>query len=448
MDINLTPSLKQSIQIFLSAKLLNTLKIISLPYIEMIEEIKKEASENPLIEVEREDLLASYLKYVQSHKKEKKEIDFSSYPGMKDVKAKSYDMYSFLKEQLKLTDLSDKQIEIGESLIENINQNGYLDNYKEIRKKISNKLKVSPEEIDEVLNAIHEFEPDGIAARDLKECLLLQIENYEFEDLELEELLEIIITEYIDDLAKKDFKKIADNLKIEIEDVEEVSNFIKENLNPYPGSVFQETARQVIPSFTIEIKGNELKAINLEKEYGPKINISAAYTKMLSDPKIDKETLKFLREKLDKANELVENLEKRRKTQEEIVKLILEKQKEFFEKKKKTLKALTQKEIADVIGVHPSTISRAISGKYFQTPGGVLPIKYFFARPTKGASIPELEEKIRTIVSKENKKSPLSDNQIKYELSEDGIHLKRRTITFYRAKLGIPPKEERFEKNG
>lgn len=443
MDLNLQQSLKQSIQIFLSAKLLNTLKIISLPYVEMIEEVKKEAEENPLIEIEREDLLSSYLEYVQSHKKEKKQIDFSSYPGIKNIKAKSQDMPTFLKEQLKLTDLLEKQMEIGEALIDNINTNGYLENYEKIKKKISQELESSPEEIDEVLYAIQQFEPDGIAARDLKECLLIQIENYAFEDFELEELLEIVVSKHLDDLGNKNFKKIADAMKIEVEDVEEVANFIKENLNPYPGSAFQQAARQVIPSFTIEKKGSELKATNLEKEYGPKISISAAYTKMLADPKIDKETLKFLREKLDKANELIENIEKRRKTQEEIVKIILEKQKEFFNKKKKALKALAQKEIADIIGVHPSTISRAISGKYFQTASGVFPIKFFCARPTKGASIPELEEKIAMIIKSEDKKSPLSDNKIRFKLSDEGIYIKRRTVTFYRNKLGIPPKEER-----
>lgn len=427
----------------LSPRLLSMLRILSMPYPQIILEIEKASEENPFIEIEQHDSLMEYLRYLGKNKKIRKEVDYNEYPGLENIKENQKSLMDFLSDQIKLVELDDTEEKIAEQIISEIDPNGYIKKYDEIKAGLIGNFKVSGPAVDKVLEVIQSLEPEGVGARDLKECLMIQVKGYGFDSPELEELIGKAISDHFDDLANKDFNKIALSLNITESGAQEVANFIKQNLNPYPASGFGEEAQTIIPSFAVEYQEQEITLINLEEKYGPKVGLSPQYEKMLKSPKTDKETVKFLKEKFDKAKEMLEDLKKRGETSQAIMNIILETQKEYFEGGRTCLVPLEQKDLALKLGLHPSTISRAVSGKYIQTPSGMIPIKILCQRGFKGFSQAAIKEKILGIVTNEDKKYPLDDQDIKGLLLKDGIQVERRTIASYRKQLGILPSNER-----
>jgi len=442
----LEPRLELTLEQILSPKVLQMLKLLSLPYIELVDKIKKEAEENVMLEVEREDELFEYIKYINSDKKIKKEADFSEVPGLENIGDTSRTLEETLLEQLELENLDKTHEKIARQIIENIDGRGYIENYIEVREKIMKKLKVSRPTVDKVLKIVQSFEPDGVGARDLKECLLIQIREHNFENKELEDILVKAVSKHLNDIGDKKFKKVAESLGIQAEGVERIAEFIKLNLDPNPASQFATTSRHVIPSFSIEKTEKGHTLVNLEKNYGPLLKISARYMKMLEDPKTDAETLKFLKEKFESAKELMLNLQRRHETSERIMNKIKDAQSEFLNRGPLFLKPLLQKELAAEFGVHPSTISRAVSEKYIQTPKGHFPVKHLLPRNHKGFTQEKLKSMISSIVDSEDKNNPLSDDEIREKLSAQGAEAARRTVAAYRKELEIPPAKERTEK--
>ncbi|MGB9612907.1 MAG: RNA polymerase sigma-54 factor, partial [Candidatus Margulisiibacteriota bacterium] len=210
------------------------------------------------------------------------------------------------------------------------------------------------------------------------------------------------------------------------------------NLNPYPAAGFGGGARQVIPSFAIEEKGGKYHLINLETRYGPILKLSPAYLKMLEDPKTDEETVKFLKEKLKRAKDLIENFSKRSETLEKIVRKIIDSQDEFLKKGPLWLRPLSQKSLAEEFGLHPSTISRAVAEKYIQTPQGLYPLKFLCPRGPKGKTVARIKAMIVEIINCEDKANPLSDEAIAKELRARGVDIDRRTVAYYRKELNLP----------
>ena len=441
-NLNFEQNISQVLRLYLTPKLIQTLRILSLPYTDMVEEIEKASEENPFIEIEQHDKLTEYLTYLESDRKIRKEVDFKELPGLEKVSLPSgVDLRSFLLEQLKLVDIPDNQKIIAEKLINEIDPHGYLKEFDKLKSLIIESDKVPAVLVDKTLEIIQGFEPEGVGSRDVKECLLIQLAEYGFDNEVLQELIEKAIKNHLEDIADKNFKKVADELGIDEAGVEELVNFIKQNLNPYPAANFGEEAQQIIPSFAIETIKDEVRLVNLEEKYGPKVGLSADYQKML---KTDAETVKFLREKLEKAKEMLEDLQKRGETSSAIMNIIMETQKEFFEKGPAFLLPLEQKELASRLGLHPSTISRAISGKYVQTPKGLIPIKILCPRQFKGFTPQAIKAKMLDIISDEDKRKPLSDDQIKDMLSQNGVTIERRTIASYRKELGIISASERM----
>ncbi|MFH2034604.1 MAG: RNA polymerase factor sigma-54 [Candidatus Margulisiibacteriota bacterium] len=445
MDLRFEQSLKQSIQLMLSPKMLAMLKMLSLPYIEMVSEIQRQADENPMIEVESPDMLAEYLNYLDSHKKDKKEIDYSEYPGLENLKYGSENLHDHLLEQLQYEEMDDDQTAIAEKLIDSIDSRGYLKDFEAVSQKIVSELGAGQGEIDEVLRIIQTLDPDGVGARDLKECLLIQIREYNFDSDDLRTILGKVVNDHLEDLANENFSKIAIALDIGEDGAREIGAYIKNNLNPNPGSLYGGEISHIIPSFVIkkDPKREKYYYINLEEQYGPKIIISRRYQQMLKDPNTDEETVKFLKEKMDKGRELLENLAKRKETAEEIMKIVVETQEDFLEKGSSWIKPLQQKNIADRLGLHPSTVSRAIAEKYVQTPQGLLPIKALCPREVKGYSAQLIKKHMAEIISKEKRSNPLSDEDISRALKETGIEIDRRTVASYRKDLGIASSSER-----
>lgn len=429
--------LEQSLEMVLSPKVLQMLHILNLPYIELIEKIEKEAEENVMLEVERADALFEVIRFMTDDKKIKKEADFSENPGLENIGDTCRTLEQTLLEQLDLENLNEDQEKIARLIIDNINDRGYIEDYPEVREKIMKEVGVSRPTVDKVLKIVQAFEPDGVGARDLKECLLIQIREYNFENYELEEVLTQAVSKCFDDLANKDLGKVAKTLGIPVEGVERIADFIRTNLTPDPGQAFAQEPRHVVPSFSVEKKGAGYVVTNLERTYGPLLKISPQYLKMMDDPKTDSKTLAFLKEKFQAAKELMGNIERRHETQEKIMEKIKETQLEFFSRGQMWLKPLLQKDLASEFDVHPSTISRTVSEKYIQTPKGLFPIKFLCPRSIRGFTHERFKSMIADIIKSEDKGSPLSDEEIREALAKEGTDVARRTVAAYRQELGI-----------
>jgi len=439
----LEPQLQQTLELILTPQMLQMLKVLNLPYAELLEKIEKESEENVMLEVERQDEFLEYIKYITSDKSVKKQADFTDFPGLKNISAKKETLEKHLFGQLELEDLDETYHEICKELIINLDDRGFITNYVEVREKIMKDIEVSRPIVDKALKIIQGFEPDGVGARSLKECLLIQIKEYNFETFELEEILTKAVSKHLDDLAGEKYDKIARSLGINSDGVKRIAGFIRENLDPNPGAAFSVEARHIIPSFAIEKQEKGYKIVNLEKNYGPILNINPSYVKMLEDPKTDEKTLQFLKEKFAAAKALMENIAKRHETSQKIIEIIRDSQQNFLDKGIIWLKPLLQKDIAEKVGVHPSTISRAIAEKHVQTPHGLLPIKFLCQRSYKGHTTPRVKSMVAELVKNEDKKNPLSDEDIKNMLVEEGVEIKRRTVAAYREKLKIPSSTER-----
>ena len=442
---SLGQDLQLSLSIMLNPRMMQMLKVLNAPYTELIESIRAEAEENPLIEIDKNDRLLDYLRY--SSKSPYRDAFDKSGAEKKDLEdyfSKYKNMDEYLLQQLSTESLTKKQEEIAKSLIASLDDNGYLSDYERKKELIKADLKVKDKEIDGVLELIQLLEPEGIAARNLKECLSIQARQYNFEDEQLEKVILTAIEGHLEALANKELSSVSKALGIPVSGVQSIAEFIKNNLNPYPGACFARTSAPAVPSFSVKSVKGSPKIENLEKTLGPQISLNQRYLKMLDDPKTDEKTADFLKTKLQKAKELLENLEKRGNTLEKVVETVVQKQLGYLCGKDKAPCPFSQKELAAVLGLHPSTISRSIAEKFVETPKGVLKLKSLFPKEVAPSfTADRVKEVIGRLIREEEKDYPLSDLQIKKALLEDGIDLDRRTVADYRLELGIGTAKQR-----
>ncbi len=357
-----------------------------------------------------------------------------------------------LLEQLHMLDLPEEQIILGEVIISSLDKDGY---FREDLGKIVEDLKlfehveVSMEDAEEVLQKIQTLEPVGIAARNLQECLLIQIRNSSF-DPYYSYLAEKILSEHYDDFVNKRFNVIQEKMELSRETLKATLDLIQK-LNPKPGagSIDTPEANQITPDFIIE-KVDDNYIITLNDRGVPSVTISKTYLEMLNNKKRkrkinkrEKETHKFLREKFESAKWFIASIQQRRETLMKIMRAIVEKQYDFFEYGPKALKPMIYKDIADEIGMDISTISRVVNGKYVQSPVGIHELKYFFSEGLSTDSGSEISNKhikelIKEIIDNEPKNMPYSDDKIAKMLKEKGIHIARRTVAKYREQMKIP----------
>ncbi|MFH1347867.1 MAG: RNA polymerase factor sigma-54 [Candidatus Margulisiibacteriota bacterium] len=442
-ELRLQPEVRQTLELLLSPRLLQMLKVLSLPYADLVDKVAKEAEENPVLEVERKDEYVEFIRYLTSDKKIRKQADFDEMPGLENIGNVEKTFEEHLLEQLELEDLEQDQHDMAKQIIENIDDFGYVINYTRLREKIMKEFSVSRPTVDKALKIVQTFEPEGVGARDLKECLLIQIREYSFENDALQEVLTKAVEKHLEDISEQKFAKVAQGLGIPETGVTEIANFIKNNLNPNPGASFGGETRHVIPSFAVEKTDQGHKLVNLETRYGPVINVSPRYLKMLEDPKTDAKTKEFLKEKLKNAKNLIEDFSKRSETLEKIVRRIVETQEGFLAKGITWLSPLTQKSLADEFGLHPSTISRTVTEKYIQTPQGLYPLKFLCPRGPKGLTVARLKAMLAEIVKNEDASQPLTDSQITEMMKKQGAKIDRRTVAYYRKELKVPTSSER-----
>lgn len=391
LEVNLKPKILPKQILFFN--------FISFSTYSLIEYIKKEAEENPFFTFNYNENL------------------FEEIPYETSVQEK-------LIEQLHLLNISKKFVEIGEYIINNLEDNGY---FKMNINEIANILSVNFEDVEKALKFVQSLEPAGVGARDLKECFLIQLRRY-FNDNFLIEMIE----KHWDLITKRKFKIIAEKMKVEEKFIESCIEKLKK-LNPNPLRENNKFKKKIIPEGKIEKTKNGFK-VYIEEKISAFIKIESDYDKYIQNPLISKKEKDFIKNKIRKINLIMEMLEKRKIFLEDIFNEIVNYQKEYFENG--ILLPLKEKDIAIRKNVSISTISRAVNGKYLISPIGIINVKSLFASEFKNSiSKMFIQDKIREIIK--NEKRSLSDREIVEKLGYFGIKISRRTVNKYRNQTGI-----------
>ena len=450
----MTPELKQAIQIlqFNSQELDQFIgdQILTNPVIELGSTQENEANKKQELEkkekehkdeVDWKEYFHEYddISYKQiNYHKDKEEISFEQFVSAEIT------LTEHLLFQLQFAILNNKYKPVGRFIIESLDANGYLTTNSE---EIASFFNLSIDNVENILSIIQTFDPTGIGARNLKECLLIQIRQKGIQDSKMKD----VISFHLEDVAENRLSNISKNLNISIKEVQEITDFIK-TLEPKPGRTFGsgEEIKYITPDVMVE-KVDEEYTVQVNDTSAPRLSISPYYRRMLLDEDKDSNTSKFLTDKLNSAMWLIRSIEQRRQTIYNVVKAIVKYQIDFFEHGRKYLKPLTLKLIADEVGIHESTVSRAVNGKYMQSPRGIFPIKFFFTSGVsneygEGIASESIKSMIKDVVDNENSRKPLSDQALSEYLQNKGIQISRRTVAKYRDEMSIlaSSKRKRF----
>ena len=431
-----------------------SIKLLQMPAYDLREYIDKEFSENPMLEgnfdmVQEEITCQDKINY----KEMIKYLEFDNYGSQNysDYGDNEVSPFNFisekhsLKEYLyeQLCELNENELvkNIAKYIIENLDDRGYLTmSLSDMSKEIHIEIEI----LEQALEIIQEFEPNGIGARDLKECLKIQLINQGL----LDEEIKLIIDEYLDLIADNKFTLIAKKLKISPKKAQDYGDIIK-SLEPKPSRGFftGDEVNFIIPDACIRKIDREYFVITNDNIL-PKLSISNVYKKTLLNGG-DKKTEEYIKEKLNSAMFLIKSIEQRRSTLVKVLEAIVRRQREYFDKGEKYLKPMTLKEIADELGIHESTVSRAIKDKYVLTSIGTIKVKNMFKsgitsnKNGEDTTVINIKNQIEILVSNENKKKPLSDQIICDELNKKGLNISRRTVAKYREELGIKSSSKR-----
>jgi len=325
-------------------------------------------------------------------------------------------------------------------IIGNLNGDGYLVNTLE---EIANQTNVNLQEVKRVLQKIQEFDPPGIAARDLKECLLLQLKYFKIKN----PLVKTIINDYLPFLEKRNLKGIANHLKVSMKKIKEAIEIIL-HLEPKPGRQYSDEAVvYIVPDlYVYRVEDNFVIALN--EEGFPNLRINNYYIKLMNQNDLPLKAREFIHEKLKSATWLIKSLYQRQRTLYRVATSIFEFQRPFLEKGVGYLRPLVLKDVARALGLHESTVSRVTTNKYVQTPHGLFELKFFFNSGISAVSgdvlaAESIKAKIREIIASEDPSKPYSDQKIASFLRKEGINIARRTVAKYREAIGILPSNQR-----
>ena len=453
----------------LSPLQIQTIKLLELPTLELAERIQRELEDNPVLdEVVNEDPEDDTPKNVALDDKQSDsnepipsyKLRADNYSKDKDIKDPLYTRISVkesfhqsLVEQLGYVHLDERQHQVALFVIGMLDDDGYLRrDLESLSDDISFKLsmEVPVDELEEVLKVIQTFDPAGVGARDVQECLQLQLEAKE--PSENRDLAMKVLSEHFESLTRRHYDKIMSKLDIDEEKLRSVLAEIT-CLNPHPGGqlddTYQDQAHQIVPDFIItpdEMSG-ELKIV-MPKFNVPEIRVNKVYDKMLDIPsnasKAEKEATAFIKQKYNSAKWFVEALKQREKTLRNTMTAIFNYQRDFFtEGDEALIKPMVLKDIAEITNLDISTISRVVASKYVQTPFGIYSLKFFFSeglatQSGEEASTREIKSILKESIGAEDKHKPLTDEQLVEVLKAKGYEVARRTVAKYRDMLDIP----------
>lgn len=341
-----------------------------------------------------------------------------------------------LLEQLGFVDLTPEERKVAELIIGNINDDGYLLTPLE---ELSISSGVPLDQLQKMLAVVQTFHPVGVGARDLKECLLLQLKRQGKED----SLEAKVVANHLEDLGRKRYQEIARALNLTPQQVQEIADHIA-TLEPKPGRMFSTETHQYVAPDVIVQRVNGEYVVMLNDEQIPHLRISSAYKELMADPKKYAEAKDYIRDKIRAGKFVIKSIHQRQQTIANIAKVIVERQREFFDKGISHLKPLTMAQVAEEVGVHETTVSRAVANKYIQTPHGLFEMKFFFTpgfttQSGTAVSNTSVKEEIAKLIEREDPSKPLSDQEIVAILKEKGIPIARRTVAKYRSELNILP---------
>ena len=481
MAIELRQQLKLTQQLIMTPQLQMAIKLLQLSRLELLDTIRQEIEENPILEdvldggADAEpdtDLAAGReentplseentpLKEITIEEKIRPDIDWSNYieeynaPGKISYEAEkketlSFESFTARKETLKdhllwqllLASPSPQEEKIGSLIIGNLTKDGYLD---VTVQEIAEMGSIPLEKAEAVLALMQTFDPLGICARDLKECLLIQARHFDLEDTVITE----IISNHLGHLEKKNYKAIARALKLEMDEVIAAAEIIKA-FEPRPGRQFSDEEPQYIQPDIFVYKQDDGFRIMLNDDGMPRLRINPFYRNAMgNNQNIPGKAREYLQDKLNSATWLIKSIHQRQKTIFRVMESILGFQRDFFERGVEFLKPLVLRDVAQDIAMHESTISRVTTNKYVYTPQGIFELKYFFNSSINrlhGEAIASasVQAKIRQIIDAENHQKPYSDSKIAHLLKQENIDIARRTIAKYREMMRILPSSKR-----
>lgn len=364
--------------------------------------------------------------------------------AMNNTPARYQSLGEAIADQLGLFDLTPRERAIGEYLAYSFDAKGFLPEGVEEIAKGCPLPDVQPEEIERVLAVLREQVHPAIGARDLRECLLLQLEAHG----EDEPLVRALVEHHLDDLTTNRLPRIAKATGVSIEEIKHAIEALR-GLDPCPGREFgEERAAAITPDVLVDEQDGQY-VVRLSRQRFPALRMASGYKEMLKQGANDPAVQQWIKKRVESARWFLDALAQRESTLERIAKVIFERQHDFLDKGARALKPLRMQEVADATHVHISTVSRAVSGKYAQTPQGILPLKYFFTGGTTNdsgevESQTSIKMRIKDLVAKEDRDHPLSDDQIAELLEkEQGVKIARRTVTKYRKALAIPSSAQR-----
>ena len=466
-------------QLRINPRLYQAMDLLYMPLLDLQQHLKQELLGNPFLELEEPEE-ETEVELSEEGKETEKEATGDDEPNWEDIlldngsdqaapardmsEAREYvepvpvetkDLSDYLREQTRMLDLSPRQQLLAEEFIGNIAEDGYLGaTLEDIVNGVNQVLQEHAEqaegdvtpplytlaEAEEMLRIIQKLDPPGVGARDLRESLLLQLEARG----ETETLVYRLVKEAFDDLKAHRWSDLGKRFGLEASQVQSVADELAK-LDPKPG--LQHSAANdnyITPDLTVEKIDGEYKVF-LNDAGLPRLRISRLYQEIARDKKkFQGENKDFINQRLNSAHWMIQAIEQRRQTMLKVMNFIVDRQREFFEKGVEFLKPLTLREVADVISMHESTVSRVTNEKYVQTPRGLLPLKFFFSSglsTTTGedASARSIKAQIEKLVAEEDPRNPLTDQQIVELFDRKGVKIARRTVAKYRDQLGVLP---------
>ena len=476
MRLDTSQHQRMDMRLRMAPRMIQSMEILQLPLMALQERIDQELIENPILVDLRESATTGESEgepetpatatpedaptpefdegddwsdtYGESHRLSRAALSEEAdrkHDAMQNMASRPESLHDDLAHQLGFMACDPVVRTLADYLIYNLDDNGFLN--VELRDLVRDYGgDASLAQAEAALDLVQRLDPPGVGARNLRECLLLQLTP----DVPLRDILQILITNHLDDIQQNRLPSIEKRTGFSLDLIKEAIDQLR-RLNPRPGARFVATSTQyVVPDLVVEASEQGEYEVRLADDHTPQLAISRQYQRMLKNKQSDPVTREFIQKKIQSARWLIESIEQRRSTLLKVAKAIIAHQRNFLDKGPEAIEPLKMQEIADRVGVHVTTVSRAVDDKWVQTPRGIFALKRFFGGGTTAANGEEvawetIKQKLLEILSKEDKQNPLSDEEIVEELARSGFPVARRTVTKYRKALRIPSSRQRKE---
>ncbi|AGA25700.1 RNA polymerase factor sigma-54 [Singulisphaera acidiphila] len=476
MRLDTSQQMRTDMRLRMAPRMIQSMEILQLPLMALQERIDQELSENPVLvdlrdtpapESDSEEAPATPEEptttefeadggmdgqddwsepFGETHRLSRAAMSEEAdrkHDAMQNMASRPRSLHDDLDDQLGFLDPEPTVRTLAQYIIFNLDENGYLNHdLSEMLRDYGGDATMA--QAEEALRLIQKLDPLGVGARNLRECLLLQLNQ----DIPSREILQVLISNHLDDLQQNRLPAIEKKTGIPIDDIKEAMEHLR-RLNPRPGARFApESTQYVVPDLIVEANEHGEYEVRLVDEHTPQLSISRYYQMQLKNKATDAAAREFIQKRIQSARWLIESIEQRRNTLLKVARAIIDHQKDFLDKGPEFIEPLKMQQIADRVHVHVTTVSRAVDDKWVQTPRGIFALKRFFGGGTTTADGEEvawdtIKQKLLEIIAKEDKQSPLSDEEIVEELGRHGFPVARRTVTKYRRTLRIPSSRQR-----